>query len=41
MKFEEQINYREYEIKEISKEVIDTKEVDEGKEAHLEVKTEK
>ena len=30
-KFEEQVNYREYEIKEISKVVFDTKEVEEGK----------
>ena len=40
-KFEEQVNYREYEIKEISKDVIDTKEVEEGKKESLEVKTEK
>ena len=40
-KFEEQVNNREYEIKEISKEVIDTDEAEEGKEEHLEEKTEK
>ena len=40
-KLEEQVNYREYEIKEISKEVIDSKEVKEGKKESLEVKTEK
>ena len=40
-KFEEQVNNREYEIKEISKEVIDSDEAEEGKEEHLEEKTEK
>ena len=40
-KLEEQVNYREYEIKEISKEVIEAKESEEGKEENLEEKTEK
>ena len=40
-KLEEQADKREYEIKEISKEVIDTDEAEEGKEEHLEEKTEK
>ena len=40
-KLEEQVDKREYETKEISKEVLEIKEDEEGKEEHLEEKTEK